>query len=111
VGDAIDHLRTRREFDSDLILAADLLVYIGDLTPLFLKVARVLAVDGLFAFTAESQGDDAYVIGSEMRYAHSRSYVEKTASQAGLSVRLLKPDSTRSNKGVAVPSLIVVLLR
>ena len=40
----------------DLIVAADALVYIGDLAPLFVAVETALTADGLFAFSVETAG-------------------------------------------------------
>jgi predicted TPR repeat methyltransferase len=51
--DIVDWLR-QREAEWDLVLAADVLVYIGDLAPLFEGVARVLQPGGWFAFSVES---------------------------------------------------------
>ena len=39
----------------DLILAADTLVYLGDLAPVFGVIATHLSPDGYFLFTAEAQ--------------------------------------------------------
>jgi predicted TPR repeat methyltransferase len=93
----------------DLILAADVIIYIGELAPLFREIARVLADDGLFAFTAESGEGNGDVVNSKMRYAHLKIYIQRTAEQAGLSFRLLNAVPARRHKGVAVPSLIGVL--
>jgi predicted TPR repeat methyltransferase len=111
VGDVVDHLQTAADRSFDLILAADVLVYIGDLQPLFTQIARVRTRDGFFAFTAESHDGEGYVLGREMRYAHSRSYVERVTSGAGLTVRLMQNASTRNNKGTEVGGLIVMLER
>jgi predicted TPR repeat methyltransferase len=108
-GDVADHLRTSRDRSLDLIVAADVLVYIGDLAPLFTQLARVLTSDGLFAFTAETHDREGYAIGNETRFAHSKKYIENTARQVGLSVRLLNEGSTRRNKRAVVPGLIGVL--
>ena len=43
VGEVVAHLKAATDRQFDLILAADVLVYVGDLAPLFLEVARVLA--------------------------------------------------------------------
>jgi predicted TPR repeat methyltransferase len=109
VGDVLDHLRSLPDRTFDLVLAADLLVYIGDVAPLFTEIARILARDGLFAFSAESHGGGGYVIGSEMRYAHSQTYLHETVRQVDLSPRLLNPGTTRRNKGAVVPGLIGVI--
>lgn len=109
VGDVIDHLRAAPDRGFDLILAADVLVYIGDLAQLFTQIARVLASGGLFAFTAERHEDHGYVVSTEMRFAHSWKYIEAMAGQVGLSVPLMNSDSTRRNKGAVVSSLICVI--
>jgi predicted TPR repeat methyltransferase len=110
-GDVIDHLQAAANHTFDLIFAADVLVYIGDLRPLFTRLARVLASGGLFAFTAESHDGRGYVLGAQTCYAHSRSYIERVTSGAGLTIRLMQRASTRNNKGTEVGGLIVVLDR
>jgi predicted TPR repeat methyltransferase len=109
LGDILDRLHAAPERTFDLIVAADVLVYIGDLRPLFTQITRVLAGGGLFAFTAESHAGEGYVLGSEMRFAHSRNYIEETARRAGFSVLLLNLGSTRRNKGAAVSNLVGVM--
>src|SRR5271163_4949171 len=52
-GEIVAHLG-RFEAAFDLIVAADVLVYLGDLAPVFAASARALAPGGLFAFTAEA---------------------------------------------------------
>jgi predicted TPR repeat methyltransferase len=111
VCDVIDHLQAAPNHAFDLIFAADVLVYIGDLTPLFTHLARVLASGGLFAFTTESHDGRGYVLGAQTRYAHSRTYIERVTSGAGLAVRLMQNTSTRNNKGREVGGLIAVLER
>ena len=51
----------------DLVAAADVLVYFGDLEPLFAAVARRLGRDGLFAFTVQAHGGEGYKLGEERR--------------------------------------------
>jgi predicted TPR repeat methyltransferase len=76
-----------------MVLAADVLVYIGDLTPSFAQIARVLASGGLFAFTAQMHDGEGYLVGADTRYAHSKKYIEETARQVGFSMRLLNLNS------------------
>jgi predicted TPR repeat methyltransferase len=109
VGNVVDHLREAPDRSVDLVLAADVLVYIGDLAPLFTQTARVLASGGLFAFTAERHNGYGYFIGGDTRYAHSQNYIEATAREVGLSVLLLNLASTRRNKRAVVPGLIGVI--
>ena len=79
----------------DLIVAADVLVYVGDLAPLFAAVETALTADGLFAFSVETCEGDGFRLEPTMRFAHSRSYVEATAREAGLRPLLIQSASTR----------------
>jgi predicted TPR repeat methyltransferase len=109
VSEILKRLRAATERSLHLIIAADVLVYIGDVTPLFTQIRRVLAGGGLFAFTAESHDGEGYVLGNDTRFAHSRDYIAEIARRAGLSVLLLNPGSTRRNKGAAVCGLVGVM--
>jgi predicted TPR repeat methyltransferase len=108
VGDAAAMLGREPPGSSDLIVAADALVYVGDLAPLFAAVARALASDGLFAFSVETCEGDGFKLEPTMRFAHSRSYVEMTAREAGLQPLLIRSASTRREAGADAPSLICV---
>jgi predicted TPR repeat methyltransferase len=90
----------------DLVVAADALVYIGDLAPLFVAVVTALTADGLFAFSVETCEGDGFRLEPTMRFAHSRSYVETTAREAGLRPLLIQSVSTRREAGSDAPGLI-----
>ena len=62
---------------ADLVAAADVLMYLGDLDPVFALAAALLAGDGHFAFSVEhlQDGDDAFRLQQSLRYAHSPAYV------------------------------------
>jgi predicted TPR repeat methyltransferase len=92
----------------NLIVAADSLVYIGDLAPLFAAVVTALSADGLFAFSVETHEGDGFKLEATMRFAHSRPYVEATAREAGLRSLLAQPASTRREAGRDAPGLICV---
>jgi predicted TPR repeat methyltransferase len=95
----------------DLIVAADSLVYTGNLQPLFAAVAGALAPDGLFAFSVELFEGDGFRLEPTMRFAHSRAYVEATAAKEGLRPRLVEPASTRREAGQDAPGLICVFAK
>ncbi len=91
-----------------LVIAADVFVYVNALAPIFAEVARVLAPDGIFAFTVETHAGDGVKLLPTLRYAHGEPYIHATLRDAGLAVSALTPASVRSEKGVPVDSLIVV---
>lgn len=70
----------------DLILAADTLVYLGDLSKVFAGAARLLARDGFFLFTVEKSEGADFELGPKRRWRHSETYLTKEAFKARLSV-------------------------
>ena len=93
----------------DLMIAGDVLVYCGDLAPIFKAVRAKLMPDGVFAFTLQrSEGED-YVLGVEHRFSHARDYVARVAQETGFAVRKIEDTVCRQEKGVDVPGLLVVL--
>jgi predicted TPR repeat methyltransferase len=111
IDDLAAFLARRRDGEADLIVAADVLPYLGDLAPLFRAAARVLSTDGLFAFTAEACDGEAYRLNAGLRFAHSRAYLEQCAAAAGLNVRLLEPEAARQEKGQDAPGWVGVIKR
>lgn len=95
----------------DLVLAADVLVYVGDLAPVFQAVATKLAPASGFAFTLQRSDGQNIVFGAEQRFSHSRDYVRRAARDADLAVALLEDVVSRQEKGIDVPGLLVVLRR
>jgi len=100
-------LLAMEEESVSLLLAADVLVYIGDLAPLFSAAGRVLAAGSLFAFTLQ-QGTDAYTLGADLRFAHAPDYIRRVAQDAGLSIALLEPAKVRDDEGAQGIGLVVV---
>ena len=102
----------------DLVTAADVLVYVGDLAPLFAGVYRQLRPGGLLVFTAQTLNDDAcghdvvpnpvplcrhhslaasdeaepmrFALGRDLRFGHSPDYVAATLSRGGFDIMLLE---------------------
>jgi predicted TPR repeat methyltransferase len=108
VTDMLEGLRTTPDSGAELVLSADAMVYVGELFPILKEASRVLTSGGLLAFTLERHDSDGFIIGEGMRYAHSPSYVRASIEAAGLVVLLLEQQSTRYEKGVPVPSLVIV---
>jgi predicted TPR repeat methyltransferase len=101
-----DEIEDRRQYQ--LILAADVLVYVNDVAPIIARSSRVLAPGGLLAFTVETHSGDGVKLLPTLRYAHGEAYVRAALNDAGLvAVRLAKA-AVRNEKGVPVDSLVVV---
>ena len=92
----------------DLILAADTLVYLGDLAAVFRAVARRLAPDGFFLFTVE-KAVRGFELGPKRRWRHSEAYLRETARAAGLDIAGLLEAAPRRESGVPVEGFAVAL--
>ncbi|MGD0192076.1 MAG: methyltransferase domain-containing protein [Rhizomicrobium sp.] len=95
----------------DLILAADTLVYLGDLRGVFAGAARTLSPGGTFLFTLEKSETVSFELGPKRRWRHSEAYVRDETACAGLDVTGLLACHPRSEAGVPVEGLAVALGR
>ncbi|MFE1598817.1 class I SAM-dependent DNA methyltransferase [Methylobacterium sp. ID0610] len=108
-GDLTAFLAGQPEGSADLVVAADVFVYVGDLGPAFAGVARALSADGLFAFTLQAQAGEGAVLGPDGRYAHAEALVRRETAAAGLAIVTLEAASTRRERGEDVPGWLAVL--
>jgi predicted TPR repeat methyltransferase len=98
---------TRR---ADLVVAADVLIYVGELSAVFADLARILEPHGLFAFTVETPTNgQALQLLPSLRYAHSEGYVRTLAAQHGLIVDELRAAPIRCQQAQPVAGLYVTL--
>jgi predicted TPR repeat methyltransferase len=111
VADMLAALQAEGDRSADLVLAADAMVYLGELRPLLTEAARVLEGNGILAFTVEAGEGDGFALGAGLRYVHSESYLRVALGAAGLVPRELAPASTRTDGGRPVPGLVVVAVR
>jgi predicted TPR repeat methyltransferase len=72
------------------VLAADVFIYVGELTAVFAAVARVLAPQGLFALSVEGLEGGSYRLQPTGRYAQSPEYLRALAAQCGLEERSME---------------------
>ncbi|NWH07374.1 MAG: tetratricopeptide repeat protein [Alphaproteobacteria bacterium] len=93
----------------DLVIAADVLVYLGDLDPVFGGVKRRLVPSGLFLFTVEAQDEPGYRLAPTRRWRHSEAYLREAAARAGFDIAGLMAATPRYNSGEAVPGFAVAL--
>ena len=67
----------------DLFIATDVLIYLGDLRPLFAAAAARATPDALFCLSTERAETTDWIIQATGRYAHHPDYVRKTARENG----------------------------
>ena len=95
----------------DVAVAADVLVYLGDLRPLCHAVARALKTEGLFAATVQTRPGDGFDLGPELRFQHGDGYLRSCLDAAGLAPLRMEACVTRREKGADVPGLVFVARR
>ena len=106
-GDLLDFLRCDGR-TWGLITAADVLVYLGDLSGLLIQVALRLAPGGAFIATTENPvagaGDAGigFTLLESGRFSHAQGYVAAVASRVGLRVVAQTPCVLRMQRGEPV---------
>lgn len=95
----------------DLALAADTLVYLGDLAPVMAAVRQALNPGGRFLFSVERCDDDGYELGPKRRWRHSESYLRQIAERFRFDVTGLMAFSPRTEAGEDVAGFVVALQR
>jgi predicted TPR repeat methyltransferase len=110
VGDIAQFLSQQHAANAsaDLVIAADVFAYIGDIDAVCGAVARVLAPDGRFGFTVETHAGEGAIVGAKMRYQHAPEFVRGAIADAGLRISHLDVVSTRNENRVPVPGLLVI---
>jgi predicted TPR repeat methyltransferase len=81
-GDVLDVLAAIEE-KYQLVIAADVFIYIGNLELLFNKLKQRMMKDSYFTFSTEHSADGEFALGKSLRYTHSRAYIERIANNAG----------------------------
>ncbi len=95
----------------DVIIAADVLIYLGVLEPLAAAVAAALRPEGLFIATTEEADGDSWELQPSGRYRHSRRYLRQVLDAAGLIVDQLETVVLRHEGERPVEALAVVARR
>lgn len=94
----------------DLVLSADVFIYVGALEAVFAGVQRVLEPGGLFCFSVERADDGVdYFLTPGQRYAHSEGYLRKLAAASGLVVATVLAHPIREEQQQAIDGLFVYL--
>lgn len=108
-GDMVGYLRVRPA-SADLLVAADVFVYAGDLQPVFAVARLALRGGGRFAFSVEEHdGTEAFALRPSGRYAHSRSGIEALARGHGFTILDIAPATLRQESGEDMRGLLAVL--
>jgi predicted TPR repeat methyltransferase len=117
IGEAVGFLE---DFDEDepfdLIVAADVLPYLGDLDPLFEGAAKRMESGGVFGFSTETLSDASfgardYMVGPNQRFHHRASYVRDRLSAHGFDTLSCEDITVRWQEGQPAPGHLVIARR
>ncbi len=109
--DVVEHLAAT-PWRHDLVVAADLFIYVGRLEAVFAGVRRVLEPAGVFCFSVEHLDDalgDCALLPS-LRYAHSAAYLRRLAREHGFVVAALEERALRRDERAPVRGLYAWLV-
>ena len=90
----------------DLIIAADVFVYIGDLGPLFDILTHKITKNGYFLFSVE-ECTEGFKLGAEARFVHSLSHIQSSL-HSSMKIVATKRAPLRKNNDEWVEGLLVL---
>lgn len=94
----------------DLIIAADVFIYAGDLEKLFFACAKRLNRQGIFAFSLEkNESTENFTLSPSGRFQHSPHYVKTLAEKAGFTILLCEDTVTRKQFNENVDGVLFIL--
>ncbi|HEX3485946.1 MAG TPA: tetratricopeptide repeat protein [Micropepsaceae bacterium] len=93
----------------DLILAADTMIYIGDLEPTFRGVASRLEPGGFYLFAVEGKSGEDWDQTVMHRFRHSESYLRDLAQRSGLEFVACEACTLRHESAVPVAGFAVAV--
>lgn len=104
-GDVVEHLQRTAE-RHDLVVAADVFVYLGALQAVFEGVRRVLEPGGVFCFSVEAwDGPEDFHLRPTLRYAHREDYLRGLAGALGFAVLGMDRHALRQDHGQTIEGL------
>lgn len=93
----------------DLMVAADVFVYLGQLESLFEASASALRPQGLFAFSIEVSETASVQLKHSGRFAHSIEYIQKLSEQYGFALLASEACALREDEGRPIQGQVFVL--
>jgi predicted TPR repeat methyltransferase len=109
ITDDISSVLRKTKTAYDIVLAADVFIYVGELKQIFEAMENALKPGGLFAFSIESGNDsDHFTLLPTGRYAHSIDYIRTLAEATGL--REVQNDARvlRTDRGASINGYVMV---
>jgi len=94
---------------ADLVVAADVLAYFGDLDPVMTVAANLTVDGGLVALSLEAGLEDSHwLLQPSLRYCHGEAYLRRLLDQHGLDALRVSREPIRRDGTAIISGLLVV---
>jgi predicted TPR repeat methyltransferase len=113
IADAADFLDGWDEEPFDLVIAADVLPYLGELAPLIDGITSATPQGGVVMLSSETLAEEAfgpegYAVGPHQRFHHAQGHVAGLLEARGFSLLLIEAITVRSDEGVPQPGHLFI---
>lgn len=108
--DIVDVLE-RSENAYDLVVAADVFIYVGDLSAVFSGCKKALREGGMLVFSVESVDGQVYRLRASGRYGHSEGYILDMATANDFVISTVREITVRKEGNKPIPGQIFVLVK
>jgi predicted TPR repeat methyltransferase len=95
----------------DLLVAADVFIYLGELDRVFAAAQAALRRGGHLSFSVEASDGNGFAIRPSRRYAHSLPYLRQLTAKHGFVEHVSARTVVRMEEGQEVGGFILVLER
>ncbi|MEE4242317.1 MAG: tetratricopeptide repeat protein [Desulfopila sp.] len=92
-----------------LILATDVLGYIGKLEKIFIKLFRVAEDGAFFCFSVEKGEENGYELRTSGRFAHSFNYIQTLCDQTGWQLEKHEITALRRERDVWIEGMLFIV--
>lgn len=108
--DIQSYLDTLSKDSVEIVTAADLFIYIGELESIFKSTNEILSEDGLFVFSTELlESDRDYFLNRTGRFSHSTGYIERLIDLFSFKLITDKDIIVRKENNIDVKGKLYVL--
>ncbi|KAJ0389201.1 hypothetical protein P43SY_011991 [Pythium insidiosum] len=97
----------------DLVISADVWIYVGALEEVFSLVTAKLKSGKWFAFSTEllAAATEGFRLAASGRFQHTERYIHDLAARFGFAIRVTQPVDVRKESGEPIAGRVYVLQR
>ena len=107
--DDIVHFLQNTPYSYDLILAADVFTYLGDLKDIFTACFKKTREKGVFLFSVEEAVGNQFELKDTGRFGHSSRYIQELCQKSGWSILDSHLSKLRQDKGEWIKGYLFIL--